>query len=140
MLTIGQLAEYAGVTIKAVRVYHKRGLLAEPVRDSAGYRRYRVEDAIELVKIKTLAEGGIPLARIKDLLVADPTELAAAIIEIDRELQRRADDIQRARARLARLSADDGLFVSAEVAEYLGRLRRCGVVNGLSRWSATCGS
>jgi MerR family regulatory protein len=55
-ITIGQLAEYAGVTIKAVRHYHRRGLLPEPPRDVSGYRRYTVEDAIALVKIRTLAE------------------------------------------------------------------------------------
>ncbi|WP_435193151.1 MerR family DNA-binding transcriptional regulator, partial [Nonomuraea sp. bgisy094] len=32
MLTIGRLADYAGVTIKAIRHYHERGLLAEPDR------------------------------------------------------------------------------------------------------------
>ncbi len=48
-LTIGQLAEYAGVTVKAVRHYHRRGLLPEPPRDASGYRRYRAEDAIALV-------------------------------------------------------------------------------------------
>ena len=32
--------EYAGVTIKAIRHYHKRGLLDEPPRDSSNYRRY----------------------------------------------------------------------------------------------------
>src|SRR5205823_13214010 len=53
MITIGQLAAYAGVTIKAVRHYHQRGLLAEPPRDASGYRRYSAQDAIELVKIKT---------------------------------------------------------------------------------------
>ena len=41
MITIGQLARYAGVTIKAVRHYHKVGLLPEPERDHSGYRRYR---------------------------------------------------------------------------------------------------
>ena len=56
-LTIGQLAEYAGVTIKAVRLYHRRGLLPEPPRDTSGYRRYTAEDAIALVKIRTLAEA-----------------------------------------------------------------------------------
>ncbi len=60
MITIGQLAAYAGVTIKAVRHYHKRGLLEEPPRDSSGYRRYTARHAIDLVKIKTLAEAGVP--------------------------------------------------------------------------------
>jgi hypothetical protein len=40
MLTIGQLAAYAGVTVRAVRHYHQIGLLPEPERDASGYRRY----------------------------------------------------------------------------------------------------
>ncbi|HKE52780.1 MAG TPA: MerR family transcriptional regulator [Actinomycetes bacterium] len=127
MITIGQLAAYAGVTIKAIRHYHQRGLLAEPARDSSGYRRYGAEHAIELVKIKTLAEAGVPLARIKELLAADADRLAAAIAEIDRSLQQRAEQLQRSRDRIARLTAGDRLFVSAEVAEFLERLRELGV-------------
>ena len=118
MVSIGQLAAYAGVTIKAIRHYHRRGLLAEPPRDSSGYRRYRAEHAIDLVKIKTLAEAGVPLARIKELLAADPDRFAAAIAEIDRTLQQRADHLQRTRERIARLRVGDRLFVSAEVADY----------------------
>src|SRR6267154_1751261 len=92
MITIGQLAGYAGVTIKAVRHYHQRGLLEEPPRDASGYRRYSAEHAIELVKIKTLAEAGVPLARITELLAADPDRFAAAIAEIDRNLRERVAD------------------------------------------------
>jgi len=127
MITIGQLAAYAGVTIKAIRHYHQRGLLAEPLRDSSGYRRYRAEDATDLVKIKTLAAAGVPLARIKELLAADPDRFAAAIAEIDRTLQQRAEQLQRTRERIAQLSAGDRLFVSAETAEFLERLRELGV-------------
>ncbi len=39
-LTISQLASYAGVTVRAVRHYHAKGLLPEPPRDGSGYRRY----------------------------------------------------------------------------------------------------
>jgi DNA-binding transcriptional MerR regulator len=127
MITIGQLAAYAGVTIKAVRHYHQRGLLAEPPRDSSGYRRYSAEHAIDLVKIKTLAEAGVPLARIKELLAADPGRFAAAIAEIDRNLAERAEELLRTRERIARLSGGDRLFVSAEVADYLDRLHELGV-------------
>jgi len=77
-VAFGQLAAYAGVTIKAVRHYHQRGLLAEPPRDSSGYRCYSAQHAIDLVKIKTLAEAGVPLARINELLAADPDRFAAA--------------------------------------------------------------
>ncbi|MFC7111035.1 MerR family transcriptional regulator [Nonomuraea rubra] len=60
MFTIGRLADYAGVTTKAIRHYHERGLLAEPGRDSSGYRRYTAQHAIDLVKIRTLAHAGVP--------------------------------------------------------------------------------
>ena len=127
MMTIGRLAAYAGVTVKAVRHYHKRGLLAEPPRDSSGYRRYTSQHAIDLVKIKTLAEAGVPLARVKELLAASPEKFAAAIAEIDRNLQARAKELKRSRERIARLSAGDRLFVSDEVADLLEGLDRIGV-------------
>jgi len=127
LITIGQLAAYAGVTIKAVRHYHQRGLLDEPPRDSSGYRRYSAQHAIDLVKIKTLADAGVPLARIKELLAANPEQFAAAIAEIDRNLQARAKELRRARERIAHLSAGDRLFVSQPVADFLERLSDLGV-------------
>jgi DNA-binding transcriptional MerR regulator len=127
VITIGQLARYAGVTTKAVRVYHERGLLPEPPRDASGYRCYRAEDAVELVRIRTLAQAGVPLARIKELLAAGPGEFAAALAEIDAGLAERAAEIRRTRARLTQLGRGDRLFVSAEVAGYLDRLRQLGV-------------
>jgi DNA-binding transcriptional MerR regulator len=126
-MTIGQLAAFAGVTTKTVRHYHARGLLPEPPRDAAGYRRYDAEHAVQLVKIRTLAVAGVPLARIGELLVADPERFADAIAEIDRCLQRRAADIARARERIAQLQTGDRLFVRAEVAEFLDRLIALGV-------------
>ncbi len=127
MITIGQLADYAGVTIKTVRHYHQRGLLEEPPRDASGYRRYSVEHAIRLVKIKTLAEAGVPLARIDELLAAAPDRFTTAIAEIGRNLEERARELVRTRERLAQLDAGDRLFVSAEVAGYLDELHRIGV-------------
>src|SRR6202049_582321 len=116
MITIGQLPGTAGVTIKRARHYHKRGLLEEPPRDSSGYRRYTAQHAIDLVKIKTLAEAGVPLARVKELLAASPDRFAAAIAEVDRTLQERTRELRRTRGRIAGLTAGDQLFVSADVA------------------------
>src|SRR5664279_3937530 len=127
VITIGQLAGYAGVTIKTVRHYHQRGLLAEPPRDASGYRRYTARDAIDLVKVRTLAEAGVPLARIKELLTAEPDHFAAAISEIDHDLEQRAEELIRARQRIVQLRGGDRLFVSAEVADFLDRLHQLGV-------------
>jgi DNA-binding transcriptional MerR regulator len=127
LITIGQLADYAGVTIKAVRHYHKRGLLEEPPRDSSGYRRYSADHAIQLVKIRTLAEAGVPLARVKELLAADPDHFTAAIAEIGRNLKQRTDELVRTRKRIAQLGSSSRLFVSEEVADYLDQLTDLGV-------------
>lgn len=127
LLTIGQLAAYAGVTIKAVRHYHARGLLEEPLRDSSGYRRYTADHAIELIKIKALAEAGVPLARIRELVAMDPGRFSVAMAEIDQSLERRADELARIRRRIAQLESGDRLFVSPEVADFLDRLRALGV-------------
>src|SRR4051812_23803119 len=79
MITIGRLADFAGVTIKAVRHYHQRGLPEEPPRDSYGYRRYSAEDAMDLVKIKTPAEAGLGASkRIAGRPKGDPAASAAA--------------------------------------------------------------
>ncbi|WP_040478063.1 MerR family transcriptional regulator [Longispora albida] len=127
MITIGKLADYAGVTIKAVRHYHERGLLTEPDRDSSGYRRYTARHAIDLVKIRTLADAGVPLARVRELLDADPDTLTAAIADIDHDLKDRIARLRRTRLQLAQLRGGDQLFVSPDVATYLDALRDLGV-------------
>lgn len=127
MLTIGELASYAGVTVRAVRHYHAKGLLPEPERDHSGYRRYDAGAVVELIKIRTLAEAGVPLARVRELLQADEEEFAAAVADIDRRLRAEIRQRQRNRERIARLAAGDNLALPPEVVEFLDRLRALGV-------------
>jgi DNA-binding transcriptional MerR regulator len=126
-LTIGQVADYVGVTIRAVRHYHQRGLLPEPDRDFSGYRRYDAYAVVELIKIKTLADAGVPLGRIKELLKADPDEFAQAVSHIDTALKMRIRDLQAQRHRIAGLAAGDTLFLPAKIVELLDALRAIGV-------------
>ncbi|MFF3670997.1 MerR family transcriptional regulator [Microtetraspora malaysiensis] len=123
MLTIGELASYAGVTVRAVRHYHAEGLLPEPERDHSGYRRYDAGAVIELIKIRTLAQAGVPLARVRELLRADEEEFAAAVADIDKRLRAEIRQRQRHREQIARLAAGDSLTLPPEVVEYLDRLR-----------------
>ncbi|MGY6652329.1 MerR family transcriptional regulator [Amycolatopsis sp. TRM77291] len=127
MLTIGELASYAGVTVRAVRHYHAKGLLPEPERDHSGYRRYNAGAMIELVRIRTLAEAGVPLSRVRELLQADEREFAAAVTEIDERLRAEIRQRQRHRERIARLACGDALVLPPEVVEILDRLRAHGV-------------
>ncbi len=126
MLTIGQLASYAGVTIRAVRHYHQIGLFPEPERDASGYRTYDAVAVVRLIRIRTLAEAGVPLARVRELLHADPETFAAATAEIDRQLRAQIRALQEHRRRIAQLGSGDSLALPKEVVDYLDRLRAIG--------------
>ena len=131
MLTISQLAAYAGVTVRAVRHYHAKGLLPEPERDYSGYRRYDAAAVVQLIRIRTLADAGVPLSRVQELLAADETEFAAAVEEIDRRLRAGIRELQEHRRRIARLAAGDSLALPPEVVDYLDQLRAGGVREAL---------
>jgi DNA-binding transcriptional MerR regulator len=124
MLTISQLAAYAGATVRAVRHYHAKGLLSEPERDRSGYRRYDAAAVVELIRIRTLADAGVPLSRVQDLLAADAEEFAAAVENIDRRLRAEIREKQRHRERIAQLAAGDSLALPPEAVAYLDRLRQ----------------
>jgi DNA-binding transcriptional MerR regulator len=123
MLTIGQLASYAGVTVRAVRHYHAKGLLPEPARDQSGYRRYDATAVVELIRIRTLADAGVPLSRVHELLAADEEEFAAAITDIDRRLQAEIRQLKGHQQRVAELAAGESLALPPEAVAYLDRLR-----------------
>ena len=125
MLTIGQLARHAGVPAKTVRFYHSIGLLPEPARDASGYRRYSAADAIALLKVRALAEAGIPLAQIPALLTANREDRTAAIERIDRDLEQRITRLQDTRRRLHTVA--DQTQLPPGVAPYLELLTRIGL-------------
>ncbi|MEU4321632.1 MerR family transcriptional regulator [Nocardia fluminea] len=127
VLTIGRLAATAGVTVRTVRHYHQVGLLPEPERDASGYRRYPAQAAIDLIRIRTLADAGVPLSRIDALLHAPPAEFATAISDIDTELQRKIDQLAEYRHRIAELASGESLFLPAEVVTLLDRMRGLGI-------------
>jgi DNA-binding transcriptional MerR regulator len=126
MLTIGQLAAYAGVTVRAVRHYHQVGLLPEPERDASGYRRYGAAAVVSLIKIRTLANAGVPLSHIGQLLKADAPAFAEAVQGIDSHLRDEIERLETSRKQIAQLAAGDSLALPPEVTSYLDRLREIG--------------
>ncbi|MGW4509896.1 MerR family transcriptional regulator [Streptomyces sp. NPDC004436] len=127
MLTIGQVAAHLGVTVRTVRHYHQRGLLPEPERDASGYRRYGADAIVALVRIRTLADAGVPLARIEGLMRASAEEFTASIAAIDTELAGQVAELERRRERMAELSAGERMFLPEEVVALLDRLREAGL-------------
>ncbi|MGW7681640.1 MerR family transcriptional regulator [Kribbella sp. NPDC054772] len=133
VITIGQLAQYVGVSTKTIRVYHAKGLLPEPPRDASGYRRYSAQDLVELIKIRTLAEAGLPLATIAQLAEASPAELRSAATAAETELTARIERLVSTRTRLQQLAAGHSPFLPAEVEQHLQRLDDLGFSK---RWIA----
>jgi DNA-binding transcriptional MerR regulator len=115
------------VTVRAVRHYHQIGLLPEPERDHSGYRTYDAAAVVRLIRIHTLADAGVPLARVQELLDASPEEFAGGVQEIDKDLRADIRRLQGTRKRLARLAAGEHLALPQSVVDYLDRLRGLGV-------------
>jgi DNA-binding transcriptional MerR regulator len=125
-LTIGQAAAFVGVTVKTVRHYHRLGLVAEPERDSSGYRRYTSHELLRLVQARTLAAAGVPLAEIGDLLDADPERFAAALDDVRRRLTERIQDLTARRDTLHRLAHGDRALLPDRACTVLDRLTNLG--------------
>src|ERR1700755_2921514 len=61
-LSVGRLAELAGVTVRTLHHYDEIGLIRPSQRTAAGYRLYSDDDALRLQQVLVLRELGVPLA------------------------------------------------------------------------------
>ncbi|MDT3726156.1 MerR family transcriptional regulator [Streptomyces sp. DSM 41972] len=108
-MRIGELAAVVGVTTRAVRHYHHLGLLPEPERLGNGYRDYTLRHAVVLARIRRLAELGLGLAEVRDVLADDVgKDLAEVLAELDEDLARQEEAIRERRARLRTLLESEG--------------------------------
>ena len=80
-MTIGALAEHAGVHIETIRYYERRGLLAEPPRTGAGYRTYDEAAVWRLEFIRRAKQLGFTLGEITELFGAGHTRSADEVLE-----------------------------------------------------------
>jgi DNA-binding transcriptional MerR regulator len=84
VLTIGQLAQEAGVNTETIRYYERRGLLRDPPRTGAGYRQYSAADLWRLQFIARAKQLGFTLAEIANLVGPDSRSTADAVLLIAR--------------------------------------------------------
>ncbi|MFF3394650.1 MerR family transcriptional regulator [Streptomyces sp. NPDC002669] len=101
--SVGQVAEFAGVTVRTLHHYDGIGLLSPGGRSHAGHRRYDDGDLDRLQQILFYRELGFPLDRIAVLLddpEADPQEHLHRQHQLltDRiaELRKMADAVEKA--------------------------------------------
>jgi DNA-binding transcriptional MerR regulator len=110
--SVGQVAELAGVTVRALHHYGQIGLLVPQDRSGAGYRRYADEDLQRLQHILFYRELGFSLEDIatildrpgadtgghlrqqRELLRKRINRLQAMIAAVDKELEARTMGIQ----------------------------------------------
>lgn len=105
LVAIGAFARAARLSIKALRHYHRLGLLVPAeVDDATGYRCYRWEQLGDAVAIATLRQAGIALEPIRDHLV-DGASLAELVTA---ERKRLREELIRAERGLAVLDSLDG--------------------------------
>lgn len=121
-ITISQAASFVGVTVKTVRHYHKLGLVAEPERDTSGYRRYGSSDLLRLVQVRTLAGAGVPLAGIGPLLDADSDAFSDALTGVEQQLTAQIDELVERRDTLHRLADGDRALLPDRAVALLERM------------------
>ncbi len=98
---IGEVATWAGVTPRTVRHYHRIGLLPEPPRSSSGYRDYGMADLVRLLRVRRLAELGVRLDDVKDVVSeAQPLALPDRLDELECHLSAQEQRIAEQRKRL----------------------------------------
>ncbi|MGW2658298.1 MerR family transcriptional regulator [Streptomyces sp. NPDC001478] len=129
-MRIGEIAALVGLTPRAVRHYHRIGLLAEPARRANGYRSYTVRDAVALARVRRLSELGLRLDEVREALAGDAGRpLGEVLAELDDDLARQHREIGERRARLAELRA--GVAAGAgPVSPALAGLLAAGPVTG----------
>ncbi|WP_098024391.1 MerR family transcriptional regulator [Streptomyces sp. st115] len=71
LYSIGELARRTGLTVKTIRFYSDRGIVAPTDRSPAGYRRYTVDAVARLDLVRTLRELGLDLPTIRKVVDRD---------------------------------------------------------------------
>lgn len=76
-VTIGRLADAAGVNVETIRYYQRRGLMPEPDKPINGHRRYAADAVKRVHFIKRAQVLGFTLDEIRGLLELDAAHACA---------------------------------------------------------------
>lgn len=106
-----EIADLAGVSVRALRHYRKIGLLREPSRSANGYCDYTIDDLVRLLRIKSLASLGFSLEDTASMLDQDDDSTIASpydqkLEQLDHELTAQIARLEEQRRVIARLRAE----------------------------------
>ena len=104
-MRIGELAEQAGISTKAIRYYEQIGILTPPARTASGYRAYDEAALGRLGFVRAAQALGLTLGEIRQI-IAFRDDGAAPCGHVTQLLQRRADELERRIAELQQLRGE----------------------------------
>jgi DNA-binding transcriptional MerR regulator len=129
VLTVHEVSELAGVSVRTLRYYDKIGLLSPARRSDAGYRMYGEGDLSRLQQILLLRELEFPLREIKAMLGSPVFDQTEALRQQVRLLELRRERIDRLIG-LAKSMMETGVetmsfeaFDTSKIDEYAARAR-----------------
>lgn len=137
-MRIRELAELTGTTVRTIRFYHQIGLLPVP-RTCDGCRDYDLTHVARLVRVRWLAQAGIPLAGVAAMLESRPapaaetpadsgqaavlTDLRAVVVALDDQVRQLELQRDRMRRLIAGVEQDGQLSpMPAPIARFYDRM------------------
>lgn len=111
VMTIGKVAERAGVGVETVRFYEREGLIEQPPREGSGWRQYPEGVVTRLRFIRRAQELGFSLKEIEELVSlrldpsGDSADVKARAEAKIAEIQNKIRDLQGMEDALARLAS-----------------------------------
>ncbi len=109
-MRIGELADRAGISAKAIRYYEQVGILAPPARTPSGYRAYDPSVLGRLGFVRAAQALGFTLGEIRQVIAfrdegtAPCGHVAGLLRQRAAELDRRIAELQQLRGELGRLA------------------------------------
>jgi DNA-binding transcriptional MerR regulator len=104
-LSASEAATRLGVSVKALRLYEQRGLIA-PARTSAGWRAYGPNEMARVAEIAALRELGLSLSQVGRVLGGDSESLEPALAAHQAALESRVHQLVDTVDKVRRLRAD----------------------------------
>jgi DNA-binding transcriptional MerR regulator len=98
-------AKRLGVSVKALRIYEQRGLIA-PARTAAGWRAYGPDEMARVAEITSLRELGLSLSQVSRVLEGKSAGLEPALAAHQATLEIRVQQLDGVIDRVRRLRAD----------------------------------